>query len=446
MPLPGMLNQPEHIVHVSFQDPAHITGGQGITTVGTCRQQLWRGQRVDYVSIRLAGEPERQEYEFPEGLLPVQRITVSDSDRIVMPYEGNEKEQYARRREFCRAAAGLIRRQYDPARVAVHLHGFYYVPLMAAMLPEFNTVSSYHLLLSSRMAATGADGDEMFERIRLLEVISFFANRRIHAISSGMKGEILSLAEVADDDELRRRAAAVARENDWEIPDFQSGASARELLEKRIVAIAHGISDEFFGPAVGSPVPDRVVAWGRVSSEKGFEYLIEAMRSLPDCRLHVLGASADTERDRAEYRRKLLDLGSSLDNATLDFRPGGVRGRELLEQVDAADVVVVPSLYEPFGLVIVEALARGKPVLTTLTTGGRHIMNRETPGPVPFGYLVEADPRNLTDALGAALRQYRHLSPSEKQTMREAARRRADEFRWAKVIERLDSLYADPGS
>ena len=110
------------------------------------------------------------------------------------------------------------------------------------------------------------------------------------------------------------------------------------------------------------------------------------------------------------------------------------------------DVVVVPSLYEPFGLVIVEALARGKPVLTTLTTGGRHIMNRQTPGPVPFGYLVEADPRSLTDAIGAALRQYRQLSAGEKETMRDAARRRADDFRWANVIERLDSLYADPGS
>jgi hypothetical protein len=55
------------ILHVAFQDPGHMTGGQGVSTLSTCREQLRLGYRADYLSLRLRGEPADQVFTYKEG-------------------------------------------------------------------------------------------------------------------------------------------------------------------------------------------------------------------------------------------------------------------------------------------------------------------------------------------------------------------------------------------
>lgn len=418
-----------------------MTGGQGVCIAQMYGEQLRQGYRVGHISLRLAGEPDSQQYGTPGGSVRVQRISVSDSNSILSPYQGSEKNQYGRRREFCAKAVELLRSQADPADTAIHLHGFYYIPLMAAMLPEFRTVSTYHVLLSARMRATGSVGDEMLSTIRRLEVLSFLANSRIHAISPGMKEEILSLASDLTDSRFRRSVLDLADANGWRVPAIGDGVGIAAELGPRIHVVPNGVSEEFFAPGTAPTVPQRVVAWGRVSSEKGFEHLIRAAAHLSDWDFHILGTMGDTERDRSLYREMLVSEASRRDNARLDFRPSGVRGKELLRRVDSAEVVVVPSVYEPFGLVITEALARGKPVITTTTAGGRYIMGRNAPGRLPHGYLVDSDPEELSKAIEGAIRDYQSLRDHVKEAMREAARTRAAMFRWGNAVRALRELY-----
>lgn len=96
---------------------------------------------------------------------------------------------------------------------------------------------------------------------------------------------------------------------------------------------------------------------GRIVPDKGLDYLLQALRDLPgDWRLVVNGDGPGLDRATALARRLRLD-------SRIEF--AGWTGRErLLECYEAADIVVVPSVWpEPFGLVGIEAMAYGKPVV-----------------------------------------------------------------------------------
>jgi|TARA_Y100000310_G_scaffold72523_1_gene68577 glycosyltransferase involved in cell wall biosynthesis len=426
------------VVNVSFQDPNHMTGGQGVSTLNRSRTLLDRGYEVDWVSLRIKGEQGEEQYTHLGKPFQVSRLSVSDSDTIVTPYEGDENQQYQRRVEFFKLAKEHIKSQYDPGEVYVHLHGFYIVPMLAGALPEYNTVSVYNLLLTPRMDLTGEHTDPMYDTIKAAEVLSIHANRKIQAITPGMKEEILGVGSYLSDRQVRRNVRNMADFFGIDLDQIEADVGS---LDDRVMVVPHGIGMEFYIIHERPQNPDRVVAWGRVSPEKGFEHLIEAAESFPDKEFLIFGTVDDTERARQDYTSLLENMASDLDNVTLDFRVGGVRGRELMTKIDSAAIVAMPSLYEPFGLVNVEALARSRPVITTTTTGGRYIMESEEPAHRDYGYVVDKDSGNLTMGLEDSLGHFFDLPIDKRDRMEQAARNRANFFRWDNRIPDILAMY-----
>jgi glycosyltransferase involved in cell wall biosynthesis len=433
------------IVHVSLQDPCHTTGGQGVVTLAMARHQLALGRDVEYVSIRLTDESEAQLLEYPEGNLRVHRLEVPDSSMITMPYQGTEQEQARRREEFFESCCRFIRSRYPVETTVVHLHGFYGVPLIAGALSEYVTVTTYHLLLSTRMAQTSRADAGVLDYIRLHEVLSFYGSSRIQAISPGFKEEILDVARAWLKHGSRTEALARAERLSLRVPGLAEASPAQPDLAARIRVIPNAVEEPFFDASIEETDSGLVLAWGRVSPEKGFEHLLQAAARLPRWRFRILGISGEEEAGRRAYRDRLVSLGAGQMNVELDFRADGVRGRELIAEVDRASIVVVPSLYEPFGLVIGEALARGKPVVTTATAGGRFIMGGTKLGRCPHGYLVKQEPHHLADGLTQALTDYAGLPAGERAAMGDAARRRAMTLRWSRVVADLQEHYDSPG-
>lgn len=94
---------------------------------------------------------------------------------------------------------------------------------------------------------------------------------------------------------------------------------------------------------------------GRLEKYKGVETLISAMRILPQVVLRIVGDGPD--------RRRLMDLARGLRNITF---VGFVQGEALWDEYAGARALVVPSLwYEPFGMVALEAMVRGVPVVVS---------------------------------------------------------------------------------
>lgn len=147
-----------------------------------------------------------------------------------------------------------------------------------------------------------------------------------------------------------------------------------ELSEDHVVHIPNGIDPELWGPAptdddgagpVAADGAPLVVSWGQVKYEKGFQVLARAMHGLrgriPEVRSVIAG--------RGTYLPELqtqIDVEGVSDIIAL---PGFLRDNELRNLVHRANCVVIPSLYEPFGIVALEALAAGAPLIVADTGG-----------------------------------------------------------------------------
>jgi glycogen synthase len=140
-----------------------------------------------------------------------------------------------------------------------------------------------------------------------------------------------------------------------------------------------------------------IVFAGRLEYEKGVQTILEALplidRLAPGVALAVAGSG--THRPALEGRAMSLGL-----DGRVRFL-GFVDEQRLRGLYAAADLVVVPSLYEPFGLVALEAMASGTPVLVSDTGGLREIVDHEATGlrfvPGSASSLASEATRLLTD-------------------------------------------------
>ena len=211
--------------------------------------------------------------------------------------------------------------------------------------------------------------------------------------------------------------------------------------EERVSVIPNGIDPGDLQPHDGSALdrlradfaePDErlVLLVGRLVYEKGFQIALEAMPALierlPDTRFLVAGSGTHEK----ELRAQAAELGLG-DHGTFL----GWIGDDVLHSLyRIADVCVVPSIYEPFGLVALEAMASGCPCIVADTGGLREVVPHEQVG-LRFRAgdpddLVEVTARVLSDgSLGERLVGEAH----------EHVRR----FDWLDVAERTAAAYDD---
>jgi glycosyltransferase involved in cell wall biosynthesis len=163
--------------------------------------------------------------------------------------------------------------------------------------------------------------------------------------------------------------------------------------EKKIVIIPNGVDlPASLPPAVPPAMPHRVVFLGRLDPIKRLPDLLTAMASLRGfARLDVFGEGS--QRRFLEKQIAALDIGSSVMLHGAVAEPKSV--------LAGAEVLVLPSQAEGFGLVLIEAMAAGVPVVATEAPGIRDVvMDGETGLLVPVGSpaaLAEAIRRVLAD-------------------------------------------------
>lgn len=120
-----------------------------------------------------------------------------------------------------------------------------------------------------------------------------------------------------------------------------------------------------------------IIFWGRHREEKGLKYLLQAVKNLPRIRLIVCGEGPEDEE---------LKSWVKLNRLKNVIFVGFVTDTELSRLVRDAEFVVVPSVFpENFGLVIIEAFAYGKPVITAKRGAPKEIVDDGL-----NGYLCEA--------------------------------------------------------
>jgi len=172
---------------------------------------------------------------------------------------------------------------------------------------------------------------------------------------------------------------------------------------------------------------------GRVTRWKGQSIFVQAAKLIaarhPQAKFAAVGGVFDTEKfymDR--FRKEVHDAGLENKLTINDFRA------DMPDVFSAFDIFVLPSILpEPFGLVVIEAMASGKPVVATAPGGpSETVVDGET------GFLVPpSDPTAIARALEELL-----ADPQKRISMGEAGKRRAREvFSLPRYVTEFEALY-----
>ncbi len=202
----------------------------------------------------------------------------------------------------------------------------------------------------------------------------------------------------------------------------------RKLPIKALNVVPNGVDLTRFRPVGPAPRNGTIVLVGRLVAQKGVDVALRALVAVlgrcPEARLVVAG-----DGDQALYLQRTaryLGVASHVDFA-------GWQGTDALVALyQRADVVVVPSRYEPFGLVALEAMACGRPVVASGTGGLAEIVaDGET------GYLVPPE-----DELRLAQRVVQLLLDHDTAArLGMAARRWAESYGWDSIAARTEQIY-----
>lgn len=204
--------------------------------------------------------------------------------------------------------------------------------------------------------------------------------------------------------------------------------AARGADAKRINVIPNGVDLGVFKPAADWPADDGSILFvGRLVPQKGADVLIRALAALlprcPDARLVIVG--------EGESRLLLKRLVRSLGLGPAVTFAGWATGQALVAAFQRAAVVVVPSRYEPFGIVALEGMACGRPVVATSAGGLPEFVDEGV------GALVPVD-----DHLALARVLARLLNdPAAREAAGRNGTARAAAFSWDMIADRTIEVY-----
>jgi len=229
-----------------------------------------------------------------------------------------------------------------------------------------------------------------------------------------------------------------------------------DVAPDRIRIIHNGIDADFFVPDPATDALERsrvdpatpyLLFVGRITRQKGIVHLLHALRHLePGIGVVLAAGQPDTPELAAEVEALVAEARTA--RSGLVWIPQMLSRAEIRQLYSHAAVFVCPSVYEPFGLTNLEAMACGAPVVASAVGGiPEVVVDGETGVLVPVELspaepMTPVDPdafaRDLATAINAVV-----ADASRAQAMGAAGRRRAVEhFSWASVADRTLELYA----
>ena len=262
------------------------------------------------------------------------------------------------------------------------------------------------------------------------EKTAYEAASGIIAVSNGMREDILRCYPAVDPERVKVVHHGIALEA-WKHPQGQEADAQAAATLKRL-----GID------------PDRptVVFVGRITRQKGLPHLLRACEQLPaDVQVILCAGAPDTPEIKAEVEGLVARLREK--------RTGVVWIEEMLPRPEliavlaASDVFVCPSVYEPLGIVNLEAMAVGLPVVGSATGGIPDvIVDGETGLLVPIEQVQDGtgtpiDPARFEADLAERLTTLVTDTEAAK-AMGQAARHRVEEhFAWQAIAQRTMDVY-----
>ncbi|MFD8722634.1 glycogen synthase [Streptomyces sp. NPDC059629] len=245
---------------------------------------------------------------------------------------------------------------------------------------------------------------------------------RIIAVSAAMAADVCRVYPAVDEE----RISVV--HNGIDVAEFTADGDTDELVR--------------FGIGADRPV---VACVARITPQKGLRHLLAAARHFaPDAHLVVVAQHADSEELRRRFARGVEELRAAGTRVT--WIADRFTRRALRQLLTHAQVFVCPSVYEPMGIVNLEAMACGTPVVATATGGiPEVVVDGGTGLLVPLdqapGGLEPAAPDAFAKEIAARVNELLHDSTAARRMGGAGRLRVATEFSWEKSAAQVKDIY-----
>jgi starch synthase len=231
-----------------------------------------------------------------------------------------------------------------------------------------------------------------------------------------------------------------------------------EVPFKKIRIIPNGIDVNQYKPTLDPALvasygihPDKpfLLFVGRITRQKGIMHLINGIKYLtPELQVVLCAGAPDTREIGEETAEKVKKVRDETDHEVIWIQEWVPRAH-LITLYSHAFVFVCPSIYEPFGIINLEAMACGTPVIASAVGGiSEVVVHGETGWLVPFEPVSDDNfepkhpdrfSRDLAEAVNRLFR-----SPEKRRTMGRESRKRVEkEFSWESVARKTLEFYKE---
>ena len=286
----------------------------------------------------------------------------------------------------------------------IHGHDWHIVDALHELKGEgYPVIITYHSTEYGRNGGNFGDWWE-FREVSGKERYGTFISDRITTVSNAMKNELCWLYQAPAE----------------KIDIIPNGIDPRKYVKR----VDPGRIKEKYGIHPLAPV---VLFIGRVDTQKGPDLLVEAVPHVLSNRRDVKFVFAGDGGMRGYLERRANELGVAHAVKFL----GWISYQQYLDLLNSCDIVCLPSRNEPFGIVLLEAWATGRPVVATNVGGlGENIEN------FVDGVKVYANPESIAWGVNYLLN-----SPETMKEIGANGRRKVENFSWGMIIDKLLKTY-----
>ncbi|MHB8277211.1 MAG: glycosyltransferase family 4 protein [Candidatus Humimicrobiaceae bacterium] len=214
--------------------------------------------------------------------------------------------------------------------------------------------------------------------------------------------------------------------------DYIGLVSKKYAISKaKIYEIPFGVNLKYFNiisNKMHSPI--RLLFVGRFAKQKNIPLLIQSFkliieRNHQDIELHIVGDG--------EEKSKIIALIKSENLEKKVILHGALRGKKLYEIYSNSDIFILTSKYESFGIVLIEAMASGLPIIASNILAVRNIIeNGKT------GLLVKTTPEDFAEAIEKLLN-----NPKLREKLSENVLKKVKKYTWTKTVQKFENIYRE---
>lgn len=383
------------VLLLSWEYPPCLVGGLGRHVHALSHHLARRGIQVDVVARGLPGAPPEEQ---PEAGLTVFRVPPAGEDSSPFPVQTALLNLHLLER-----AVRLICARGDPPDL-IHAHDWL-VAFSARLLKHAYRRPLLATIHATEKGRNSGIGTELQHYIHENEWQLTFEAWRIICCSRHMRHEIKEGLSVPPD----------------KIDVIPNGVDPPPRVSPQAVKACRA--------RYAAPEERLILYVGRLVFEKGVQVLLDAfpavLNAFPQCRLVIAGSGG--------FEGHLRWLAEQKGLSSRICFTGHLAEEDLDLLYRAADVAVFPSLYEPFGLVALEAMARGTPVVASAVGGLGEIVRHEENGLTVYA----GDPASLCWGITRVLADA-DLARRLTRRARALVRR---EYSWDQVAARTEGVY-----